>query len=163
MTTTKITCTKSEFSQVLAVEFVGATSEMQDVIDGLVRQANAHRGVFTGHSAYLDLDFTVTPDDPSMANCAVCGGSPAYPARNCIASFHDSAEIVIPAVTGAQRDQAHRAAYDTAHNVGTELLSDVMAMALSPDRLEDLGAALYAAAGHLRIADGEQPKHWSVA
>ena len=65
---TTITCTKSEFGPRLSAEFVTpapnhAVADVVVVVDGLVRQANAHRGVFTGHSAYLDLDFTVTPDE----------------------------------------------------------------------------------------------------
>lgn len=65
------------------------------------------------------------------------------------------ASTTIPAVTAAQRDQAHRAAYDTAHNVGTELLSDVMVQGLTAANLEELASRLTAAAGHLHIANGE--------
>lgn len=102
-TTITITCTKSEFGARLRNEFVNGAidaranvAELNEVIDGLVKQANNHRGTFAGHSAYLDCDFTVTPDDPSMANCAACGGSPEYPARNCIASFHDVPITIAP-------------------------------------------------------------------
>lgn len=158
---TTITCTKSEFAKRLRAEFRNERTaerwsglELDEVIAGLVRQADAHRGVFTGHSAYLDCDFIVTPDDPSMANCAVCGGSPAYPARNCIASFHDSAEIVIPAVTGAQRGQARIAVRGTMRDVRTSLAGMLEgAFTLSPEGLDDLADRLHAAAGHLRIAE----------
>lgn len=244
---TTITCTKSEFEARLEEEFEGLLTgavdnvdEVHEVIFDLVREADRQSGTFTGHSTYLDLDFTVTPDEDPRNPATVhfqgvdgetmCGMIPRdldgthhraisyddgdstctrcntyvqqtiddatteapkcehcheddplnlhllgciadeerHDLRICCTTYQTEAhepgctrkapdtnadEITIPAVTGAQRDQAHRAAYDTAHNVGTELLSDVMVMALSPDRLDQLASALSAAAGHLRIAE----------
>jgi hypothetical protein len=66
---TTITCIKSEFAHRLRQAYprgividARAANELNEVIEGLVKQANEHRGTFSGHSAYLDLDFTVTPD-----------------------------------------------------------------------------------------------------
>jgi hypothetical protein len=72
--TTTITCTKSTFRSALTLDHAVALSdtsgtvdvaELTKVIDGLVEQANQHRGVFEGHSAYLDCDFIVSPDEPA--------------------------------------------------------------------------------------------------
>jgi hypothetical protein len=67
---TTITCTKSEFRANLRNHYATGVvidktqaDELDEVIDGLVLQANEHRGTFEGHSAYLDCDFTVTPDE----------------------------------------------------------------------------------------------------
>lgn len=72
--TTTITCTKSQFREALVTEYQHNVTfdegTLDEVIDGLVRQANEHRGTFEGHSAYLDLDFTVTPDDAPPADLA---------------------------------------------------------------------------------------------
>lgn len=61
-----IECTKGEFIDHLrqAFEDLYWTTDGREVIDGLVRQANEHRGVFEGHSAYLDCDFIAYPDEP---------------------------------------------------------------------------------------------------
>jgi hypothetical protein len=68
--TTTITCIKSEFRANLRNHYAtgvvidkAQADELDEVIDGLVRQANKHRGTFEGYSAYLDCDFTVTPDE----------------------------------------------------------------------------------------------------
>jgi hypothetical protein len=67
--TTTIICTKSEFADLLRTEFGDGkndirndSTELIEVIDGLVRQANEHRGVFEGYNAYLDLAFKIRPD-----------------------------------------------------------------------------------------------------
>jgi len=70
---TTITCTKSEFRGRLTDEFV-STSELDEVVDGLVRQANEHRGTFEGYSAYLDCDFIVTPDGDEIQSAKYAEG-----------------------------------------------------------------------------------------
>jgi hypothetical protein len=50
--------------------------ELDEVIDGLVRQADQRRGTYTGYSAYLDCQFTVTPD-PGFHAC--CGAATMGP------------------------------------------------------------------------------------
>lgn len=127
---TTIICTKSEFGPRLSAEFVTpapdhAVAELVVVVDGLVRQAEAHRGVFTGHSAYLDCDFIAYPD-----------------------------ETTIPAVTDAQREQSRIAVRGTMRDVRTSLAGMLEgAFTLSPEGLESLADRLHAAAGHLRIAE----------
>lgn len=77
--TTTITCTKSEFSKRLFEAFIAPvrdterdTGELNEVICGLVVQANGHQGMFSGHSAYLNLDFTVHPDEPALVELFQC-------------------------------------------------------------------------------------------
>lgn len=78
-TSTVITCTKSKFGDALRLAHAVALSdttgavdkaELNEVIDGLVRQADQHRGTFTGYNAYLDCQFTVVPDDAPKADLA---------------------------------------------------------------------------------------------
>jgi hypothetical protein len=78
--TTTITCIKSEFRANLRNHYAtgvvidkAQADELDEVIDGLVRQANEHRGTFEGYSAYLDCDFTVTPDETKCADCDAPG------------------------------------------------------------------------------------------
>jgi hypothetical protein len=147
--TITITCTKSKFRENLRNRYVtgvvidrAQADELDEVIDGLVRQADEHRGTFTGHSAYLDLDFTVTPDS-AAPDCPVC-------ATEGNAGEHHN----IPAVTDAQRTEARDAAHKTIDSVRSALAAnDGPFDRINADRLEDLGAMLYAAAGHLRIAN----------
>lgn len=154
---TQITCTKSEFAKRLRAEFRNEHTaerwsglELDEVIDGLVRQANAHAGVFTGHSAYLDLDFTVSPDWPTETEIAA-----NYKALN-MADSPD--EITTPAVTDAQRGQERIAVRGTMRDVRTSLAGMLEgAFTLSPEGLDALADRLRAAAGHLRIAAGARP------
>lgn len=135
---TVITCTKSEFAFYLGKAFAPVTalspdqfSELSEVVDGLVRQSNQHRGTFTGYSAYLDCQFTVTPDAADV--------------------------ITIPAVTETQRTEARGAARATVRYVKDSLnivLSD--SERLTVQALDELSDRLKAAAGHLRIAHGER-------
>jgi hypothetical protein len=87
--TTTITCTKSEFATALKAKFGDGindirndSAELIEIIDGLVRQANEHRGIFEGHSAYLDCDFVVSPDGPSeRAQGAIFAPVPDAPTK----------------------------------------------------------------------------------
>lgn len=228
---TTITCTKSQFAFYLGKAFVPVTalspdqfSELSEVIDGLVRQADEHRGTFTGHSAYLDLDFTVYPE-PTFRTC--CGAAMTGPhedgclgptavtgendetefcgcpkradgdhAQGCSAGLdllngldaptkpkpltdtgctwpsgiHQEAangrcprcgkavksEITIPTVTDAQRDEARDSAYATAHHAVRVLRRQLDIGQLNPETFDQFGDALKAAAGHLRIANGDE-------
>lgn len=151
-----ITCTKSQFGPRLSAMFYacapdGAVAELVTVIDGLVRVAREHQGTFTGYNAYLDLAFTVTPDEDPRNPATVhfqgrdgellCG----TPARDLdeqhhrtVMSYHDADatcercntlaqqvietdEITIPAVTDTQRSQARGAARATVRYVKDSL------------------------------------------
>lgn len=161
MNETKILeCTKSEFLARLTAEFVEPvrgtnedTLALREVLSGLAVQADQHRGVFTGHSEYLDLDYTVWPD-------TIKG---------------------IAAMTDAQRTEARNAAYTTASHVSTQLgaakgfidlierrlAGRAAGNELTPAALDTYAArlaeqattltrlidALNAAAGHLRLAE----------
>lgn len=63
-------------------------------------------------------------------------------------------EITIPAVTDAQRKDSFLAASMTVGQVSLEL-DMVGARGLTPERLDELADLLRAAAGHLRIANGQ--------
>jgi hypothetical protein len=73
---TTIRCTKSELAAALKTEFAGAWeampqrdyAEFQEHCDGIVRQANNHRGTFLAHDAYLDCDLVIAPDETPAEN-----------------------------------------------------------------------------------------------
>lgn len=131
----QIECTKAEFRDELIALFdaergEAPTQQDMEIIDGLVRQADAMRGTFRGSNAVLSVDFEV-------------GG------------IRDE-QITIPAVTDAQREQARIAVRGTMRDVRTSLAGMLEgAFTLSPEGLESLAERLNAAAGHLRIAKGE--------
>lgn len=186
---TTITCTKSEFAAKLHDEYQRGividrrqADELDEVIDGLVRQADQHRGTFTGYNAYLDLDFTVTPDEDPRNPATVhfqgvdgeslCG----MPARDLDGTHHRAVDyyngdatcercntiaeqtaepIAIPAVTTDQRIASATAALDTIMQVRMELAGRTYIGEDAAAQLDALAAKLTAAAGHVRIASGE--------
>jgi hypothetical protein len=170
---TTITCTKSEFADALKAEFAGAWdamrqddyAEFQGVCDGLVKEADNHRGTFEGYNAYLDLDYIVTPDETKCADCdapAVRVSTPEY-------AYVDGEPVDVkakprcerharPAVSTATRVQrtANRAAaYEIVRSVSRELSSMADSRGVSQGRLALQIDKLVTALGHLTLADGE--------
>lgn len=131
----QIECTKAEFRDELIALFdaerrEAPTQQDMEIIDGLVRLADATRGTFRGSNAVLSVDFEV-------------GG------------IRDE-QITIPAVTDAQRAESRTAAEETVDHVIENLRVMVSDFGgLTAGRLEAEIHRLTAALGHLRIAEGE--------
>lgn len=166
---TVITCTKSEFHTRLRNAFAtgivfdrAQSDELDQVIEGLVRQAEQRGGAYSGYNAYLDCQFTVMPDEYMIEGGELGDVNPDLrTTANPVAGIQRlgralrADEITIPAVTTEQRDQSRTAAAAIVTEV-TRLLraltTDDNATAVAMD---DLAVMLKAAAGHLRIANGD--------
>lgn len=159
---TTIKCTKSEFLARLTEAFVEPvrgtsedTMELREVLNGLAVQADQCRGTFSGHSAYLDLDFEVRPDEKIYRACcgtlAIAGVAHEH---GCLGPTAVTGEIAIPAVTDAQRAQSRTAAIETVQHVSNRLDTMISTRKLTGELLSAEIHKLMAALGHLTIAEG---------